>query len=166
MKICQLTYRGYNSHAAAIWGTQVSCTDERSATLVDLAAYFTENLPQYAKGAHYLLQLAGKVAVKRTQPTKLSWILSGPVPGIQRGNPLLKDPELHNVRRLHVKFHRYYWWKGKNEGTCGWGKYAIHNRSSSNMESQKYRKYPCVTFIDPVLNSSSRFQSHSLWAAK
>ena len=86
----------------------MSCTDERSATLVELAAYFTENLPQYAKGSQYLLQLAGKVAVKRTQPTKLSWILSGPAPGIQRGNPLLKDPEPHNVRKLQVKFHRYY----------------------------------------------------------
>ena len=86
----------------------MSCIDERSVTLVELAAYFTKNLPQYAKGSHYLLQLAGKVAVKRTQPTKLSWILSGPVPGIQRGNPLLKDPEPHNVRKLQVKFHRYY----------------------------------------------------------
>ena len=85
-----------------------SCTAERAEILVELAAYLTDNLPQYARGAHYLLQLAGKVAVKRNWPTKLTWILSGPVPGIQRGNPLLQDPEPHNVRRLQVKFHRYY----------------------------------------------------------
>ena len=82
--------------------------DERVSELIDLAEFFIDNYPQYGKGAHYLLQLAGRVAVKRTLPTKLTWILSGPAPGIQRGSPLLQAPEPHEVRRLRVKFHRYY----------------------------------------------------------
>ena len=82
--------------------------DERIAELIDLAEYLTDNYPQYSKGAHYLLQLAGRVSVRRILPTKLSWILTGPAPGAQRGHPWLRDPEPHNVRRLRVKFHRYY----------------------------------------------------------
>ena len=73
-----------------------------------MAEYLQEQFPQYGPGAHYLLQLAGKVAVQRTLPTKLQFILNGPLPDAQRGHALLRDPEPHNVRQLRVKFHRYY----------------------------------------------------------
>lgn len=82
--------------------------EDRVAELIELSEYLTENFPQYSKGCVYLLQLAGKLSMKRALPTKLTWILSGPAPGVQRGTPWLKDPEPHNVRRLRVKFHRYY----------------------------------------------------------
>lgn len=82
--------------------------EDRISQLVDLAEYLTEFYPQYGKGAHYLLQLAGRVAVRRTLPKTLQYILSGPAPGAQRGHALLRDPEPHNIHRLRVKFHRYY----------------------------------------------------------
>jgi len=76
--------------------------------LAELAEYLQENFPQYGPGAHYLLQIAGKVAVQRKPPTKLQFILTGPLPGAQRGHVMLHDPEPHNVRQLKVKFHRYH----------------------------------------------------------
>ena len=87
---------------------QVSLTPERANELTDLAEYLSSNFPQYSIACRYLLQLAGKVALKRTAPTKLGYILSGPSPGVQRGHAELHDPEPHNIRKLHVKFHRYY----------------------------------------------------------
>ena len=89
-------------------GMQIAQSEERAQHLTDLAEYFTEHYPQYGRGAHYLLQLAGKIAVKRQPPTKLQWLLSGPTPGAQRGHARLNDPEPHNIRRLRVQFHRYY----------------------------------------------------------
>lgn len=98
--------RGHNLFA--ILGLQVAVKEERAEELAELAEYLQENFPQYGPGAHYLLQLAGKVAVQRTQPRKLDFLLAGPLPGAQRGHALLRDPEPHNIRRLRVKFHRYY----------------------------------------------------------
>lgn len=83
-------------------------SDERAAVLQELAEYLSENYIQYGRGAQYLLQLAGKIAVKRTPPSKLEWILSGPTPGVQRGRAQLQDPAPHVIRQLRVKFHRYH----------------------------------------------------------
>ena len=86
----------------------VSVTPERADELTELAECLQQMFPQYGVGAHYLLQLAGKVAVQRTLPTKLEFLLAGPLPGVQQGHALLRDPEPHNVRQIKVKFHRYY----------------------------------------------------------
>ncbi len=93
------------------WGLDVSLSDERRQDLQDLAQYLLDFFPQYGRGAHYLQQLSGQVAVRRKPLTTLQYILNGPAPPIQRGQPVLVDPEPHNVRRLCVKFHRYYWLK-------------------------------------------------------
>lgn len=86
----------------------ISTSEERAEALQELAEYFSEHYPQYSRGAHYLLQLAGRIAVARKPPTKLQWLLTGPAPGAQRGHARLDDPEPHNVRRLRVQFHRYH----------------------------------------------------------
>lgn len=86
----------------------VSLTDERREDLRSLATYLIDFFPQYARGAHYLQQLSGQVAVRRKPPTRLDYILSGPVAPFQQGEAALIDPEPHNVRRLRVKFHRYH----------------------------------------------------------
>lgn len=82
--------------------------EERAEELTDLAKHLSDFYPQYGKAAHYLLQLAGKVAVRRKPPIQLQYILAGPVPPLQRGQPALPDPEPHVIRRLRVQFHRYY----------------------------------------------------------
>ena len=86
----------------------VDLTDERRENLKALAEYILEFFPHYARGAHYLQQLSGQVAVRRKPPTRLDYILSGPAVPLQRGDAILNDPEPYNVRRLRVKFHRYY----------------------------------------------------------
>lgn len=89
-------------------GIDVGVGDDRAEVLQELAEYLSENYLQYGRGTTYLLQLAGKIAVKRTPPSKLQWILSGPSPGAQRGHAQLRDPEPHVIRQLRVKFHRYH----------------------------------------------------------
>ena len=89
-------------------GLQVHVADDRAQELMELAEYLAENFPQYSQGSRYLMQMAGKIAVKRVPPTKLNFILNGPPPPLQQGQARLHDPEPHNVHRLRVKFHRYY----------------------------------------------------------
>ncbi len=86
----------------------VSLTDDRREDLQQLAQYLIDFFPQYARGSHYLQQLSGQVVVRRKPPTRLEYILSGPAAPLQQGEAMLNDPEPHNVRRLRVKFHRYY----------------------------------------------------------
>ena len=93
----------------ATWGMDTSLSDERRQDLKDLAQYLLDFFPQLARGAHYLQQLSGELAVRRQPLTKLEYILAGSAPPLQRGQPNLIDPEPYNVRRLQVKFHRYYW---------------------------------------------------------
>ena len=87
---------------------RASCKPERQEELADIATYLLEYFPQYGRGAHYLQQLAGKVAISRKTPNRLTYILSGPAPARQQGHAALVDPEPQNVRKLKVKFHRYY----------------------------------------------------------
>ena len=112
------------------WGTEVSLTDERTETLHDLSKYLLDFYPQYARGAHYIQQLCGQVSVRRKPLVKLTYILQGPPAPFQQGEAHLVDPEPHNVRKLRVKFHRYYWLRIRLENvsgerpcrreTCGW----------------------------------------------
>ena len=89
-------------------GLDPGVSDERAEVLQELAEYLQENYLQYGRGAQYLLQLSGKIAMKRSLPNKLEWILKGPAPGSQRGHASLQDPAPHVIRQLRVKFHRYY----------------------------------------------------------
>ena len=56
------------------WGLACSLDDDRKEVLREIAEYLNDNYQQYARGVHYLLQLAGDCAVERKPPPHLSFI--------------------------------------------------------------------------------------------
>lgn len=124
----------------AQWGLDVSRSDDRRKDLAELADYLLTYFPQYARGAHYIQQLAGEVAVQRKPVPRLEFILAGPTAPLQRGQAQLNDPEPHNVQRLRVKFHRYYWGasKKKNKGISEYQGNFQHVKGISSMSHSRF----------------------------
>lgn len=73
-----------------------------------LAKHLNEFYPHCHRGARYLLQLAGDVAMDRPKPPSLEWILNGASPHILRGIPSLNEPSPQAVHKLKVQFHRHF----------------------------------------------------------
>lgn len=81
--------------------------DERKAILLEVATYLEEHYYQYARGIHYLRELAGVVAVPRVPPPQIQLFLTNPT-GMQRGAVVLANAEVHTLHTMQVRFHRYH----------------------------------------------------------
>lgn len=81
--------------------------DERKEIILEVAEYLEEHYSQYGRGILYLRQLAGDVALPRSPPPQIQFLLTNPV-GIQRGAVVLANAQVHTVHTMQVRFHRYH----------------------------------------------------------
>ncbi|CAK9023126.1 Uncharacterized protein SCF082_LOCUS16076 [Durusdinium trenchii] len=81
--------------------------DERKQILLEVATYLEDHYINYGRGIHYLRQLAGTVALPRSPPPRIEFLLLNPV-GIQRGAVVLANAEIHTLHAMQEMDDLFY----------------------------------------------------------
>ena len=81
--------------------------DAKAAEYSELAAWLEKSFPnRYSRGAHYLRQLAGEVAMPQETLHQLTWLSPRHLQVAAPPRVLLPDPLESDTHNLRVQFHR------------------------------------------------------------